>query len=331
MPPLIYHGLTPEMRPTSRLSLQEGNTIQATTEPLPCRSDTFGGALLSRWTSRIMPHRVSSIGFSKNIPLTELRPDRAISFSLPDIEAAPRLIEPPVLSLRDSTVTSSTTYTAGLDNRSPSTFSLLDFLRLLNYPASMTNLSTPLAPLELVDSQGQNVILRQTQQKIRHQLRFLFVYPLAYMAMWIFPFISHAFQYSDTYAKNPPFYVNCIAISAVGSQCTVDCLLFTFKEKPWRHLRDNKKTVGQKWNSLKGWATEWHRPSIMRKSAGKSSAQMAAEAAAAYRRRDIESATRASEATRATRVDRSWWDEAEDITMSITPPSGNTANFIPDS
>jgi G protein-coupled receptor GPR1 len=164
----------------------------------------------------------------------------------------------------------------------------------------------------------------KTRDKISRQLRFLFIYPLVYIGMWIFPFVSQIMQYDDKYALNPPFGLTCVTTICVCSQAAVDCWLFSTRERPWKHIPG---TDGGFFSSLKPW-TGWKGFSKRRVKAGpgKTREEMNREARSAYRRRDEEMAQRKSEAGIAaalqnpSRPEKSWWENAGlDGTTGITP------------
>jgi G protein-coupled receptor GPR1 len=90
------------------------------------------------------------------------------------------------------------------------------------------------ATLTLVDSQGYTGATEELHQKriaIRRQLRFLFIYPLVYMFMWIIPFISHVLQYTNWYVRNPSLALTALVTVIVPLQCAVDSWLFSTREK----------------------------------------------------------------------------------------------------
>jgi G protein-coupled receptor GPR1 len=181
-------------------------------------------------------------------------------------------------------------------------------------------IETPISQLQLVNSRGQTFAdaeMLRARNKIRRQLRFLFIYPLVYIGMWIMPFVSHVIQYDDRYALNPPFALTCVTTVSICIQATVDCWLFSTREKPWRHIPG---TDGSFWASLKFWSG-WkgmgkqkvvHGP-------GKTREEMVREARAAYKRRDEEMAQRKEQVVKnhadapaegARRAERSWWEAA---------------------
>ncbi|CZS88549.1 related to G protein-coupled receptor [Rhynchosporium graminicola] len=148
---------------------------------------------------------------------------------------------------------------------------------------------TPISQLRLTNAQGQTIAdaeMHRTRDKIRRQLRFLFIYPLVYIGMWILPFVSHGMQYSDRFVTDPPFALTCCTTVSICMQAAVDAWLFSTREKPWRHIPG---TSGGFWVSLKFWSdwTGFRRRSIVQ-GPGKTREEMVHEARAAYRRRDEE-------------------------------------------
>lgn len=72
---------------------------------------------------------------------------------------------------------------------------------------------------------------------IRRQLRFLFIYPVAYVIMWLFPFIYHLAQYDAYSNTHMPFWLLMCSLCSLSAQAGVDALLFGFRERPWAKKR----------------------------------------------------------------------------------------------
>ncbi|PMD36189.1 hypothetical protein L207DRAFT_637343 [Hyaloscypha variabilis F] len=209
--------------------------------------------------------------------------------------------------------------------------SIIDMFTILRQHPDSPDVPTPLSQLQLVNSRGQSYAdaeMLRTRDKIRRQLRFLFIYPLVYIGMWILPFASHVLQYDDRYALNPPFALTCVTTVSICIQAAVDCWLFSTREKPWRHVPGSN---GSFWGSLKfwsGWKGREKRSTIH--GPGKTREEMVREARAAYKRRDEELAQRKEQAEKSQahsptettkRGERSWWEAAGidggvDTTMS---------------
>lgn len=90
--------------------------------------------------------------------------------------------------------------------RSPDGDGLDDMPELCVRPATGHN---PVVDLEML----------RTRDKIRRQLRHLFIYPIVYMGMWIVPFISHILNYQDRYFHDPPFILSCVSTICICSKC----------------------------------------------------------------------------------------------------------------
>jgi G protein-coupled receptor GPR1 len=81
--------------------------------------------------------------------------------------------------------------------------------------------------------------LQDTRNAIQRQIQLLFVYPVVYLLMWIFPFVNHCLQYSDYFAGHPPFWLTVAATCSLALQAGADCAVFSWREKPWRRVRRN--------------------------------------------------------------------------------------------
>lgn len=170
--------------------------------------------------------------------------------------------------------------------------------------------------INLMNSHGQDVAVSEmirTREKIRRQLRFLFIYPLVYVGMWLIPFVSHILQFNDDLAVNPPFAMSALTTVFICIQGAVDCWLFSTREKPWKHIPG---TDGTFFGSLKFWIIFLGKgKERQHRGPGKTRNEMAREARQAYKRRDEELAQRKVEAQAGNGVvgergrgGRSWWD-----------------------
>jgi G protein-coupled receptor GPR1 len=74
------------------------------------------------------------------------------------------------------------------------------------------------------------------RDKIRRQLRSLFVYPLVYVLIWVFPFVSHVKGY-DSPSSSPQPWLLGLSLVSLACQGAVDSTVFTAWEKPWQHAR----------------------------------------------------------------------------------------------
>ncbi|KAF2265702.1 hypothetical protein CC78DRAFT_542954 [Lojkania enalia] len=72
--------------------------------------------------------------------------------------------------------------------------------------------------------------------RIRHQLRLLFIYPLVYILMWIIPFVNHCMMYYDKWGAHPLYWLSLLSTMCITIMGAVDCLIFSLRERPWRHI-----------------------------------------------------------------------------------------------
>jgi G protein-coupled receptor GPR1 len=175
-------------------------------------------------------------------------------------------------------------------------------------------------------SKSNDRFARDRRAAIMRQLKLMFIYPLFYMIMWLAPFISHCLSYSDHYAMHPSFGLRCMSSVALPIQCFVDCIIFTFKEKPWRHIPGSDGTFLGSFRCRK--RSEDEVPSESRNNSqpkggpGRTPSEMIGEARNAYARREQElgrakheahtrkAKRKASLAARGGK-ERTWWDEEE--------------------
>ncbi|TVY35905.1 G protein-coupled receptor [Lachnellula occidentalis] len=213
--------------------------------------------------------------------------------------------------------------------------SIVDIHGILRHPNGSD--SPPLSRLELVNSRGQNLAdaeMVRTRDKIRRQLRFLFIYPLVYIGMWAVPFVSHVLQYDDRFATNPPFGLSCVTTIFVCSQAAVDCWLFSTREKPWRHIPENSGSFWGSFKFWKGWDGASKRKVV--RGPGKTRGEMVREARVAYLRRDeelaqkqLESGLGPREDSTAPRMLKEWWEHSAETGMS--PVAEDVSNPMEDS
>ena len=336
-PPLAYHRVIPE----TSISWT-GPNVPALDEPPKSPAQTMSSSSFMKWAKRTFPgqHRKNATYY--NIPtLVPQRSDAVNTIDAPAMETTVTTSTPaaitPVPGTLSSGQTSRTSFAARFNSRSPSKGPVLSFLCPIQRDSSFSrNALVPLPQLELFDSEGHNlnqISIMQTRSKIRQQLRFLFVYPLAYIAMWALPFVSNALQYNDYYAANPPFVLSVFVTVITVSQSAVDCWIFNIKERPWRQSLENKGWVVQGLACLKDWRSWRRRSSQLWGGVGKSKGIMEEEARFAYQRRDEERAARASEissAGRSERRERSWWDEIEPTAGAMSPLAESSMTALVD-
>ena len=346
-PTLNFHGLVPESRQPSLTADVEGangsgstlasikspaanspeTTNQLTNEGLRSPPITPRSVHRFIWTNLIAVKDLPA-SQSQSSDLSPIDDDSVLGHDTPrpspplvtTVPQTPRSSRSPALSHSRET-SSQDGFVSRLSLRpgssATSRHSMVDIFSVLRHRPGETEAPTPVSQLQLVNSRtGQNLALSEmlkTRDKIRRQLRFLFIYPLVYIGMWIIPFVSHIMQYDDRYALNPPFALTCVTTICVCSQAAVDCWLFSTREKPWKHIPGMN---GEFFSSLKVW-TGWKGFTKRRAKAGpgKTREEMNREARAAYWRRDEEMAQQKSEAVAAglqlpDRREKSWWENS---------------------
>lgn len=198
-------------------------------------------------------------------------------------------------------------------------------------------LSPPTPEMSLADKESVSKPTASEEHDIRRvnisrQLRLLFIYPLVYAAMWIPPLVSHALQFTDYFAENPAFPLQCVVAFTLPFQCAVDCWLFTIRERPWTYIpeathggwisrygfwggkaKGRSCEVGAEEGEVTGWRHRKH---------------MSYEARKAYERREEELREARMSMAQSTpnsqprsprsgnKRERSWWDAAEEHVLS---------------
>lgn len=335
-PALHCHGLIPGPRQNSAISEPEGQVDPSPTteggEPLPLGSP--GSAHRFMWANLIAANDQSRPGYFPDVssvdsdsttgPATPRPlPPLKTSFPIPQNDGAADSHEPaplkptPVIGNTDIQSSPRPT-TAGTAMRS-----MVSLFTVLRHRPGETEAPTPISQLQLVNSHGQTLAtseMLKTREKIRRQLRFLFIYPLVYIGMWILPFVSHVMQYDDKYALNPPFGLTCVTTICVCSQAAVDCWLFSTREKPWNHIPGANGSFIQSLKFWTGWTAFLKRRANV--GPGKTNEEMVREARAAYQRRDEEIAQQQRALNRPPpgspkKAEKSWWETA--IAGDVTP------------
>lgn len=302
-PTLACHGLIPESASISKSGTDVHRSL-STAYPYGKEGATLGTHRFM-WASFISknsplqvptppPQALTSDGDSLNglapepLPLPRYSTMSVASRDATSMNPSPATTKAPsTISWRDNFVRR---FSPTLSGRG----SIIDMATALRRgPEGNSEVPTPVHRLELVNSRGQNlahVEMHRTREKIRRQLRFLFIYPLVYMGMWIVPFISHVLQYDDRFAIDPPFGLTCVTTIFVCSQAAVDCWLFSTREKPWKHIPGSDGTF---WGSLKFWAICENVGERRAKGGpGRTREEMHRDSRVAYQRRDEEMAER---------------------------------------
>ncbi|KAK3378930.1 G protein-coupled glucose receptor regulating Gpa2-domain-containing protein [Lasiosphaeria ovina] len=125
--------------------------------------------------------------------------------------------------------------------------------------------------------------VNKSREKMRRQLRSLFVYPLVYMITWVFPFISHVAGFDDSVRTDDPPWLLIVSIISLCAQGAVDCTLFTIREQPWRHAHGRFLDLLRKRLTMH-WSGHWADVGL----AGRTREEMLVDGRIARQRRDGE-------------------------------------------
>ncbi|WBF11821.1 hypothetical protein N7582_001080 [Saccharomyces uvarum] len=95
--------------------------------------------------------------------------------------------------------------------------------------------------------------MKKRRSQIQKNLRAIFIYPLSYIAIWLFPIIADALQYSHEIKYGPTMWVTYIDTIVRPLSCLVDVIVYLFKEKPWNYswAKTESKFLTEKF-ALKG-------------------------------------------------------------------------------
>ncbi|KAG6366124.1 hypothetical protein INS49_000300 [Diaporthe citri] len=163
--------------------------------------------------------------------------------------------------------------------------------------------STPIASLdyETLESDG----ISRSRDRIRRQLRLLFIYPAVYGCVWVFPLVSDVIGFHKDHNQRP-FWILVASIVSLSVQGMADTIVFCLREKPWRH------TKGGFWENLGIFVNGLSFDS--RNEIGRTREEMFHDGSRARLRREeeMEREQRASRmspgCTSQVYVSRNWWD-----------------------
>lgn len=143
--------------------------------------------------------------------------------------------------------------------RKPAKFLMHSVLRFISYFPGFSFLE----PSRLFSSDVQNnemldarsLAIREFQKdtlakfqarrnNIERQIRSIFVYPVAYVFLWMAPFAVHILQYNYELHHGPVYWIGAIAAWMQPFNCVVDTVAFCIREKPWRDRKERIFTHG---------------------------------------------------------------------------------------
>lgn len=163
--------------------------------------------------------------------------------------------------------------------------------------------STPIASLDYEMLESDDI--SRGRDRIRRQLRLLFIYPAVYACVWIFPLVSDIIEFGKDHNQTP-YWVLVASIVSLCVQGLADTVVFCLRERPWRHIK------GGFWENLGMFVNGLSFES--RNEIGKTREEMFHDGSRARLRREeeMEREQRASRMSpgRASQVSvsRNWWD-----------------------
>lgn len=81
---------------------------------------------------------------------------------------------------------------------------------------------------------------RRRQRIIKKQMKSIFIYPVAYIFLWLFPFILYVTQLNYMNTDGPIYWINCMGAFMQPLNGFVDSLVFFYRETPWKYTAMKK-------------------------------------------------------------------------------------------
>ncbi|PHH75559.1 hypothetical protein CDD80_2260 [Ophiocordyceps camponoti-rufipedis] len=140
--------------------------------------------------------------------------------------------------------------------------------------------------------------MAETRDKVRRQLRLLFIYPMVYMGLWTVPLICHIMSLLD---RGETLGLSLASIASLSLQGVADALVFLVVEKPWRQPRHGGGASCWLVHAIQGTTV------TTTTNAGRSRDEMRFDSRVARRRREGERVAERRSKRSPSRV-REWWD-----------------------
>lgn len=147
----------------------------------------------------------------------------------------------------------------------------------------------------------------KARENLLRQLRLLFIYPIVYVAIWILLFIVQL----TGYGKGAPYGMRLASIVFLCCHGLADSLVFSLKEKPWRHSQTSNQTF--KHINLRFWKRRQEAPNVGAR-VGRTRDEMTLDSRFAKARREQEQAEREmgrqtdQNSRKAAGAAPNWWD-----------------------
>lgn len=76
---------------------------------------------------------------------------------------------------------------------------------------------------------------RKRQKLIERQMKSIFIYPIAYISVWLFPFLLQCTQFNYERTHGPVHWLNYLGAFMQPFNGFVDALVFFYREEPWKY------------------------------------------------------------------------------------------------
>lgn len=76
---------------------------------------------------------------------------------------------------------------------------------------------------------------RKRQKTIERQMKSIFIYPVAYVSVWLFPFLLQCTQFNHERTHGPVYWLNYLGAFMQPFNGFVDSLVFFYREEPWKY------------------------------------------------------------------------------------------------
>lgn len=97
------------------------------------------------------------------------------------------------------------------------------------------------AALDQATFEGSGIL--RSRDRVRRQLRLLFIYPAVYACVWVFPFAADILKFHHNQNPGPlssqelPRWMLFVSLISLASQGLCDSAVIWARERPWRHMR----------------------------------------------------------------------------------------------
>lgn len=126
--------------------------------------------------------------------------------------------------------------------------------------------------VETSDSRApQSNSIDAKRMAIQRELKNLFIYPIAYIVMWIFPFATVIWQAIHAEAAHPPYWLMIAYTISLAGQATINPCVILWRERPWNREKAQLPEWAEKIAQWKRRAFSPRRVSVVLPKAGQTS------------------------------------------------------------